>query len=333
MVALSLLTTLPEHLLNCRATELHAILGGPTLIHLKGKQAAPLFVSILLHGNETTGLPAVQALLKSKASLPRDLIIFVGNTAAAEKGARRLKNQPDYNRIWAGGELAEHRLAQQVLDYVANTGPVAAVDIHNNTGRNPLYACINHVDRRFVSLAQSFSNTIVFFSEPHQVLANNMARYCPAVTLECGLAGEPSGIEQAIATLEFGLYGDLDVATSELEDCSVFHTVARMRVPADSSIHFADSPSSADFTLPMSLDNWNFTRLKPNTHFAYCNSEHATLSVSNDAGRDVTGEYFYRDGNRLFTRRPFIPSMLTLDEKVIQQDCVGYIMEPYPLAG
>ena len=50
------LDQLPEALLNCAATDLQTILGAPTLLHLQGRQSQPLFVSVLMHGNETTGL-------------------------------------------------------------------------------------------------------------------------------------------------------------------------------------------------------------------------------------------------------------------------------------
>lgn len=61
----------------------------------------PLFVSMLLHGNETTGLLAVQRLLDKYRDqpLPRALSVFVGNVEAARLGLRRLEGQPDYNRI------------------------------------------------------------------------------------------------------------------------------------------------------------------------------------------------------------------------------------------
>ncbi len=334
MVDLRVLTTLPEGFVNSAAKELHALLGGPTLIHLKGRDSSALVVSILLHGNETSGLTAVQELLRSTDDLARDLIIFVGNTAAAARGERRLDGQPDYNRIWAEGELPEHQLAQQVLGYIASCNLLAAIDIHNNTGKNPLYACINHVDRRFIRLARQFSDTIVFFSEPHEVFGNNIARYCPAVTLECGVPGNPEGIAQALALMKFALTGFEHGSAQREHDCTVFHTVARMTVVQDSEFTFSPRPTSADLTLRDDLDSWNFRWIPPETHFAYCNApaKKSSLRVTDDAGHDVTDDYFFREGNRLRTRCAFVPSMLTKDERVIAQDCVGYIMEPYPLS-
>ena len=73
----------PEELLTCNVTEVKKYLSAPTLIHLKGERDDALFVSTLLHANETTGFYALQKLLKrfivDKEPLPRDLIIFIGN--------------------------------------------------------------------------------------------------------------------------------------------------------------------------------------------------------------------------------------------------------------
>ena len=97
---------IPSGLLDLPATQLEAVLGGPTLIHLDGRRPEPLLVSVLMHGNETTGWEAVRRLLPhyltGEAELPRALSLFIGNVSAAAVGLRRLDGQPDYNRIWPG---------------------------------------------------------------------------------------------------------------------------------------------------------------------------------------------------------------------------------------
>jgi succinylglutamate desuccinylase len=84
------------------------VLPGPALIHLPGRRIPPLFVSVLLHGNEDTGWLAAQSVLKKYATveLPRALSLFIGNVEAARTGLRRLDGQPDYNRVWPGSEEA-----------------------------------------------------------------------------------------------------------------------------------------------------------------------------------------------------------------------------------
>ena len=81
MVQLTVLEAMPEGLTSLDARELHLKLPGPALIHLPGRQAEPLFVSVLLHGNEDTGWEAMRVLLRTYAQkeLPRALSLFIGN--------------------------------------------------------------------------------------------------------------------------------------------------------------------------------------------------------------------------------------------------------------
>jgi hypothetical protein len=49
--------------------------------------------------------------------------------------------------------------------------------------------------------------------------------------------------------------------------------------------------------------------------------------VRDDNDQDVRDRYFAVTDNRLVTARPLMPSMFTLDENIIRQDCLGYLME------
>ena len=63
---LRIVERLPSGILDACPADLADLLEGPTLIHLPGRRAEPLFVSILLHGNEDVGLLAVQAWLRNE---------------------------------------------------------------------------------------------------------------------------------------------------------------------------------------------------------------------------------------------------------------------------
>ena len=65
---LRVLDRVPDGLLEARVEGLYGLLGGPTLIHLRGRRSPGLFVSVLLHGNEDTGFYAAQALLRQTLS-------------------------------------------------------------------------------------------------------------------------------------------------------------------------------------------------------------------------------------------------------------------------
>jgi hypothetical protein len=55
------------------------------------------------------------------------------------------------------------------------------------------------------------------------------------------------------------------------------------------------------------------------------------LEALDEQGREVADRFFRVEGDMLRTTRALMPSMFTLDERVIRQDCLGYLMERYPL--
>ncbi len=325
------LNGLPEGLLALSASELHRLLPGPTLIHLPGRESAPLFVSVLLHGNEDTGWEAMRTLLTAQAGqeLPRALSLFIGNVSAAGEGLRRLPGQPDYNRIWRGGEGPEVNMAAEVQRIMARRGVFASIDLHNNTGLNPHYACINRLEQPFLHLATLFSRTVVYFIRPDAVQSMAFSELCPAVTVECGKVGQARGVEHArefvAAALHLNHFPEHPLSP---HDYDLYHTVATVRVPP--TLDFSFSDSSASLYLPPDLDSLNFRELPAGTRLAQVADGAIQLEVRDEQGRDVAERYFANDGHYLSTRLPVMPSMLTLDERVIRQDCLGYLMERLP---
>lgn len=331
----TMLTTLdvfPPELLDIPATESHRYLSGPTLIHLPGRRTSPLFVTALLHGNEDTGFQAVQALLKNypDRELPRALSIFIGNVQAAREGVRRLDGQPDYNRIWPGAEAPaspESLMMEEITAIMARRQVFASVDLHNNTGLNPHYGCVNKLDPLFLQLANLFSRTVVYFTRPKGVQSMAFARYCPAVTLECGRPGQPHGLEHATeyldACLNLAEIPDHPVAE---QDIDLFHTVAQVLVPEHVTFSFRDR--GVHITFDEDLDHFNFQELPAGTTLGTANGDDLLhVTAHDEQGRDVTEKYFTLRDGRLTLKRPVMPSMFTLDERIIRQDCLCYLME------
>ena len=91
--------------LECSAIQLADVLNGPTLFDLSKPNKDPLFVSVLLHGNETSGWEAVRKLFSVNPELSQtsSVLVFIGNVLAAKNKVRKLDDQPDYNRVWNGG--------------------------------------------------------------------------------------------------------------------------------------------------------------------------------------------------------------------------------------
>jgi len=328
---------IPTGLLDLPATALEQVLGGPTLIHLPGRREPALFVSVLMHGNETTGWEAVREWLRpyrvggGDLELPRALSLFIGNVAAAAQGQRHLPEQPDYNRVWPGCDTSgtsEHALMQQVFDIMAARGCFASVDVHNNTGLNPHYACVNAIDNRFFHLATLFGRTVVYFLRPCGVQSLAMAKLCPAVTLECGKVGQKHGTEHARDFLDACIHlAEHPEDAVPAQDIDLFHTVATVKVSDAVQFGFDDEPGDIRFV--RDLEYLNFRELPSGTAFGEVANGEIPLDVRDERGRVVTDRYFTLDQGMLKTRCTVMPSMLTSDKTVIRQDCLCYLMERY----
>lgn len=328
---LNIYQQLPDGLLQCEATELHTVLPGPSLIQLEGRHRQPLFISLLLHGNEVTGWQAVRGILQKYQSgeLPRSVCLFIGNVHAAREGLRLLDGQPDYNRIWKGeGEGPEAVMVRQVMELLRELQPFASIDLHNNTGRNPHYACINRLEPDFMHLASLFSRTVVYFIKPDSVQSMAFAELCPSVTVECGRPGEKHGVEHAMEYIDACLHlSEFPAHEVAPHDIDLFHTVAVVKIPPHISVGLPGD--SADICLPAELDHLNFCELQPGAVLATVSDEAigAGFVATDEAGQDISERYFSMEGSHILTRVPVMPSMLTLDKRIIKQDCLCYLME------
>jgi succinylglutamate desuccinylase len=332
-VQLTELDHLPDGILEREASALYQILDGPTLIHLQGRKTRPLLVSVLQHGNETTGWEAVRRLLKSHYmydELPRSLLIYIGNVQAARHRLRHLDEQPDFNRCWPGGNQVDNGYAdlfRQIHDRMLEWHPVACIDIHNNTGLNPHYAAVNKVRSDYLRLAALFSPKVVYFTMPRGTLSHSMSEFCPSTTLECGQAGEIHGADHSMAYLETCLHLEqLSRSPVDAEAVHLFHMVATVNIRDDVLFGFGQVP--VDLSLREDLDKFNFCELPAGTSFGDIrNGCGRPLTAVNIEGSEVTDRYFHFDRGQVQTARDIMPSMLTRDRRVIQQDCLCYLME------
>lgn len=327
---LHILDAFPAQLLHCEASELHEHLPGPTLIHIAGRRRDALFLSVLLHGNESTGWDAIRNILAKyqDQALPRSIALFVGNVAAAQQGLRILPGQVDHNRIWKGdGDSSEFQLARQLLDRVARMELFAAIDIHNNTGINPHYACVNRLDSPFLHLATLFSRTVVYFLNPDSVMSRAMAEYCPAVTVECGKTTDAHGVAHAAEYIEACLHlNEFPQHAVAAHDIDLFHTVAVVKVPEQLS--FGIDKDEVEVSFISNIDRLNFQELPAGTILGHIRCDHSPcLDAINEEGENLAQRYFQNDQGVLRLATPLMPSMLTQDETIIRQDCLCYLME------
>ncbi|NIP76614.1 MAG: peptidase M14, partial [Xanthomonadales bacterium] len=110
-----------------------------------------------------------------------------GNVRAAKENLRFLDGQPDFNRIWSGGDAPEHAMAAQVIEQMRAVRPVACIDVHNTSGTNPHHACVNLLHPAHLALASRFGHFVVYADKPSTVATRAFGTFCPAVIIECGM--------------------------------------------------------------------------------------------------------------------------------------------------
>ena len=327
---------LPNGFLSCGAADLQAMLGGPSLFYLEGQRSPPLFITVLQHGNEPTGFEAVQQILRKYrgGKLPRSVWLFVSNVAAAAEGHRVLEGQADHNRVWPGTpvvDCSEAALMREVVETVTQDGLFASIDLHNNTGCNPHYGCVNKLETLFLNLAALFARTVVFFETPRGVQSLAMAEHCASVTLECGQAGENAALRHAFDYIDACLHlHHLPETPPHPTDIHLLHTVAIVKMRPVLSFGFEGEALDVHFR--SDLDHYNFSVLEQGATLAKVTDMDALpIIVTDDAGNDISDKVFEVVEGRLRTRCAIIPSMATLDTRVIDQDCLFYLMEEMAL--
>ena len=154
-----------------------------------------------------------------------------------------------------------------------------------------------------------------------------MSGVCPAVTIECGKPDHEYGMAHAQDYRDACLHlAELPQHPVASHDVDLFHTVAVVKVPEAVSFGFGDDP--ADLQLVANLDHLNFRELPAGTGLGQVRAgADVWLEVTDDNKQSAYERYFNIEDGMLVTARPLMPSMFTLDERIIRQDCLGYLME------
>ncbi len=340
MNRLNIINTVPDTFADISYRDIKKVFSQPTLIHLKGKKSPALFVSILLHGNEFSGLEIMQALLKKYQTdngydLPRDLWLFVGNVDAAERGVRAIAGKTDFNRAWPGTpdpQTDTAKLIAQVFATISKTPLFAAIDLHNNTGQNPHYGCITDVNEENKYLCAFFNHIAMVFKSPKGVSTMAFDGICPAITLECSTPGNKSAEEKAFALVDDLMHMDHFPTKSLAEhDLQLVKNSATVKIGRNIRFCFEDdagSISDTDLTIVKNFDHHNFTMLEKDEVFAYTKVDKPLLVLS-PGGEDITHEIIQNKNGGLSLKTAMMPAMITMDKSIVLQDCLCYLLEDY----
>lgn len=313
---LNVAQVLPDSLADVPATALAEELGGPTLFDLRKGDHAPLFVSVLLHGNEVSGWDAVREHFDELRQV--SALLFLANLDAAREGVRALPDQVDFNRVWEGGDTSEAAVAAEVTSRVAAAKPYLAVDIHNNTGKNPPYAVVCRADKRTLGFAGAFARRVLLASQPGGFQTRRFTRFCTAVTVEVGTPDDPQSTTRAAAFLAKLLsnYPEPPADAQSPETLALFETVARVTVGDSTEIE----PAMQNFNFRCAPAGAALTRSGP-------------LNAQAADGTPVGNQYFTSKNGATVLTRPTILAMYTRDVESAQRDCLCYFLEPLERVG
>ena len=148
-----------------------------------------------------------------------------------------------------------------VMDRMADRELFASIDVHNNTGLNPHYACVNVLEHQSLHLASLFGRTVVYFVRPRGVASMAVAALGPSVTLECGKVGQQHGTEHAADYLNACLHlSEIPAHPVARHDVDLYHTVAIVRVPEDVPFSFDEGDTPIRFSRELETHDINHQR-------------------------------------------------------------------------
>ena len=338
---LTILDHIPSAFLSISHRQIKELFGTPTLIHLKGEKQPALFISILLHGNEYSGLQIMQEILKKYQTtdgykLPREIWLFVGNVDAAQMGLRLRDGQIDFNRAWPGTPEPDSNTAiliQEVMDKITQEELFASIDLHNNTGQNPPYGCISIVNEKNKYLSSFFNHIAMVFQSPKGVSTMAFDDICPAITLECSTPGNEPAKKRAFDLIDDLMHMDhFPEKPLPVHDLQLVKNSATIKINVNVTFCFEDEDYSDslgyDLILVKNFDHHNFTMLEKNEVFAYTKVAKPFLVISPD-GQDITDEIIQNDDGEISLKNPLMPAMISMDKKIVLQDCLCYLLEDY----
>ena len=195
---------------------------------------------------------------------------------------RTLPHQDDYNRSWPGTPRPDTpvaRLMREVVEIVRQQAPFASIDIHNNTGHNPHYACVNSLAETHLHLARLFSRTVVYFERAGRRAIGGARDDLPGGDGRMRARRRGAGVAHAAEFVASASpCSAFPIIPCRTGDLDLMRTFAIIKVPPDAS--FSYDGTDADFRLRADLDQLNFSELDPGTVFGIWAAAARSVSTS-----------------------------------------------------
>ena len=303
-----------KHLQHTEARDLHRFLRGSTVFDLRRGDVRPLFISTLLHGNETSGWDAIRRFVVDYPEA--SIVLFIGNVQAAAQNMRHLPHEVDFNRIWR-----QEPWQSNLSDLLTKFKPWCGIDVHNNSGPNPHYSVVTDTRTQTLALATLFSNKVIFTDHTLDILAHCVSFHCPALTIEVGTVEDPDSEERAYGFLKrLNQIGSVpDVLQCEPK---TYATIGIVKVEHENG-SLENYP-----TFHPSLKQMSFKTLRAGTPFVNRLPSDWEVNVSDPShDHDLTDDFLEFRDQSVFLKRDVVMSMFTHKPILAVQDCVCYFLK------
>jgi hypothetical protein len=309
-------------------------LQGPTVVRVPGRDRLRVrVISGSIHGNEPSGARALHGLLRDVVDgfVPvTDLHLVFGALDAARllpRFSHRMRpGQRDLNRCFRGPFDDDNgRIARAILDAVGDGRPVeAAVDIHNTTGHNPDFIIAGVVDDARAGLASLFSERYLAWRLQLGTFSEVLDERGLGITFECGRVNDPAADARALAGAR--RLASCDTLPVGGRPRQLLRDPVRVRLVAGATVGFGSGDH--DLVLSADVDRHNFAVVDAGTVLGRLRAPGTrVLRVDGDDdshGTDISSALFAVEGDRLVTRVPIVPIMMTTNAAVAMSDCLFY---------
>ena len=159
-----------------------------------------------------------------------------------------------------------------------------------------------------------------------------MGRFCPSVTLECGLSGDELGVKKALNFLK----KSMDIASSSkfsefLFKEKIFKSIGKFKIPEGSNISFIPREEplilgelSNQVLFFNDLEQFNLKLMYEKTKLGYICGSKTQVEVLGEFGEDLFDDFFTIEENQLVTKKDLYVAMVTKNITVAKEDCFLY---------
>jgi succinylglutamate desuccinylase len=331
MTQITVYEGIPNAIQQKNEIELLEWLTKPTFFFIDNKQTRTLLISGLIHGNEPTGFRAIiielKRLSETKTNHPFNLLFFIANLKAAQGknpySSRYTEAQTDFNRIWK--EDSTELFVQEAKDYISSFNLIGHVDLHNNSGANPVYTVITQLREDILELANYLCDKHFYIDLEFGAFIEYTAKKIPSITVECGkrLTPEADKAGNEIIQKTYSYF------TKKIKNEPVIVKKGKIycdpiTVKIRKETLFSTDGSRAPFMVRKDIETLNFTKIKAGTELGRVKNNEQPLQIEKK-GKDITNEWIDVRDNLVMIKKEAVILMATSDAPNITKDCLLYL--------